>query len=137
MLPPTIQEIVDLIGHAKAMALVREFGGQEIKFPRTDVSDTWHALAEVIGNKATKRLGDAFGNHGYIYIAMCTRPLKLERNRRLIMRFDELLSTGHSARGAVSILVREFRPINHRHVERIVNSPMPEAQAVSSQQELF
>lgn len=130
MLPPTIQSIVELIGHAKAMALVSEFGGQEIKFPRTEASDTFHALVEVIGLPATRKLGAALNAEGYIYIAMCTRPLKLERNRNLIKRYDQLLAEGHSGRGAVSILVREFRPINCRQVERIVNAPMPEAQPI-------
>lgn len=137
MLPPIVQEIVDLIGHSKAMAFIREFGGQELKFPRTGASDSWHYIAEVIGVKATNKLGDTFGNQGYIYIPMCTRPMKLERNRHMIQRYDALLKEGHSARGAVQILVREFRPINHRHVERIVNSPMPEAQTMSAQRDLF
>lgn len=48
-----------------------------------------------------------------------------DRNRRIIERYDQLLLDGNSARGAVSILVREFAPISNRWIEQIVNAPVP------------
>lgn len=134
MLPQTIQEIVEEIGHPKAMAFVSEFGGQEFKFPRTEASDMWHAIVEVIGERETRKLSNKFAGEGAVYIAMCTRAIRLERNRRMIIRYNELLDQGQSANGAVSIIVREFRPINCRQVQRIVNEPMPDEQPIKLMQ---
>ena len=125
MLPEVIQEIIRCIGHAKAMALVHEFGGQEIRIPKTESTDTWAALVEVIGERSTRKLAAEMGGGEPIYIALCTRAVKADRNRRIIERYDQLLIQGNSARGAVSILVREFAPISNRWIEQIVNAPVP------------
>ena len=61
MLPEVIQEIVRLVGHSHAMALVHAFGGQELRIPKTEASDTWAALVETIGERATRALCTAFG----------------------------------------------------------------------------
>lgn len=135
-LPQVIQEIVRLIGHGPAMALVREFGGQEPRIPKAEGSDTWAALVEVIGEPATRLLARAFGGEP-LYIALCDKALKADRNRRMIARYEKLLRQGHSSRGAVSVLVREFRPICNRQVEKIVNAPLPEAPGVAVQGVLF
>lgn len=135
-LPVVILQIIDVIGHAKTMALVQEFGGQEIRIPASDKSDTWHALAEVIGERAMERLAKAFSREDKIYIAFCQKALRDERNRKIVARYDKLLSEGYSGRSAVSILVREFR-LNYRQIEKIVNSPLPEPSAVAEQGQLF
>ena len=135
-LPAVVQEIVRLIGHGPAMAIVREFGGQELRIPKTDASDTWAALAEIIGEPLTKALAAAMGGEE-IYIALCHHALKHDRNRKMIGKYDKLLKLGHSSRGAVSVLVREFRPISNRQVEKIVNSPLPEPSGVTLQGQLF
>ena len=128
-LPAVIQDIVGLIGHGKAMALVHGFGGQELRIPRTETSDTWAALVEAIGEPATRALCTAYGGEE-LYIALCRDALRLDRNRRMIARYDALLGEGHSSRGAVSVLVREFGPISYRRVEKIINAPAPEAATV-------
>lgn len=135
-LPATIQELVRVIGHGKAMALVREFGGDNLAVPRTEEADLWHALVEVIGEAATRRLAAEWGGE-YLYISLCTGALKAERRRKLIARYERLIKEGHSSRGAVSILVREFSPIAYRTVERIINSPLPEATELATQGQLF
>ena len=61
MLPEVIQEIVRLVGHSHAMALVHAFGGQELRIPKTEASDTWAALVEVIGEPATRKLAAGLG----------------------------------------------------------------------------
>jgi hypothetical protein len=137
MLPKVIEEIIRIIGHGKAMELVREFGGQEMRIPRTESSDTWAALVEVIGEHATRALSDAFAGSEAIYIAQCTAAIKAERNRLMISRYESLLKDGHSGRGAVSVLVREFKPISNRWVEQIVNSPVPMPTKYEAQGELF
>lgn len=125
MLPATIQEIIRYIGHSQAMSLVREFGGQEIRIPKTEDTDTWAALVEVIGEHATRKLSAGMGGGEPIYIALCASAVKADRNRRMIERYDQLLREGNSGRGAVSVLVREFAPISNRWVEQIVNKPVP------------
>ena len=135
-LPAVIQEIVGIIGHGQAMELVRAFGGQELRVPKTDASDTWAALVEVIGEPLTKALAGVFGGEP-VYIALCDRALRADRNRKMIARYERLLAEGHSSRGAVSVLVREFRPISNRQVEKIVNGALPEPSAVVVQAVLF
>ena len=55
-LPVVIQEIIRYIGHSHTMELVQAFGGQELRIPKTESSDTWAALVEVIGERATRQL---------------------------------------------------------------------------------
>ncbi len=136
-LPTVIQEIVRLIGHSKTMLLVQHFGGQEIRVPKGEGSDTWAALAEVIGYEATTRLCREFGGGEPIYIALCAKAVRDERNRRIVTRYDSLLREGHSSGGAVSVLVREFAPISYRWIEKIVNSPLPEPTELRMQAQLF
>ena len=135
-LPATIRELVDLIGHGKAMALVREFGGQELRLPRTPESAVWAALAEIIGEAPTQALA-AWRGGEYLYISLCAAPLRADRNRKMIARYEKLLKEGHTSGGAVEVLVREFRPISYRWVERIVNSPLPDPSGVAPQGQLF
>lgn len=123
-LPATIQTIVDLIGHGPAMALVRELGGNEFRFPLRKDSANWCALAEIIGESRTARLVEKFGGDE-IYIALCDRALRQDRNARMIARYEALLGQGHSCRGAVIVLVQEFRPISNRQVQKIINGPTP------------
>lgn len=135
-LPPMIQEIIRLIGYTKTMELVREFGGQELRIPKTDEGDAWAALSEVIGLRAMKILANEFGGE-MLYIALCDKAVRADRSRRMISRYDTLLSNGHSGRAAVSILVKEFGPISYRQVEKIINSPLPTPSLVIAQGELF
>jgi hypothetical protein len=48
-----------------------------------------------------------------------------------------LIGEGQSSRCAVTIPVREFRPISNRQVEKIINSPLPEPSTVALQAQLF
>lgn len=136
LLPPTIQEFVSAIGHTKTMELVREFGGQNLRIPRTEGSDTWAALVEVIGERAAQVLADRFGGDDPIYIAKCAQAIRADRNRKLIARYERLLKEGHSSTGAVSILVRESK-LSYRQVENIINQPLPAPTEMALQGALF
>lgn len=125
-LPPTIQTIVELIGHGAAMDLVRELGGREIRVPAGKQGDTWEYLVEILGPQKAARFHERFRGDE-LYIALCDRALKADRNRRMIARYEALIAQGYSSRGAVGILVGEFRPISYRTVENIVNGPAPSA----------
>lgn len=127
-LPPTIQTIVGLIGYGATMALVAELGGQDFRFPTQTMGENWEALVEIVGARCARALLEHFRGEE-VYIALCDRALRLDRHRRLIQRYDKLLAEGHSGRGAVSILVREFKPISNRQVEKIVNRPAPSSMA--------
>lgn len=135
-LPPVIQELVGLIGYGNTMALVRKFGGHNLLIPKTDASDVWHALAEVIGEAYTRVLAAARGGE-YLYIALCSRALKIQQRHLLVTRYEQLIKAGNGSRAAVEMLVMEFRPISYRWVEIIVNSPLPEAPVLAPQGELF
>lgn len=125
-LPSTIQTIVDIVGHGPAMDLVREFGGQDFRFPARCDGANWEALVEIIGERLSTKLQARFAGTE-TYIALCDRALRADRDRRMIARYDALLRKGYSSRGAVGILVQEFRPISNRTVEKIVNGPVPSA----------
>lgn len=125
-LPSTIQTIVDIIGHGPAMELVRALGGQNFRFPARRDGANWEALVEIIGERMAIKLQTRFAGTE-TYIAVCQLALRADRNRRMIARYDALLREGHSSRGAVSILVQEFRPFSYRGIEKIVNGPVPSA----------
>lgn len=126
-LPATIQTIVGLIGYGQTMALVGDLGGQDFRFPAAGSrqSANWEHLFELVGPRDADRLVRHFDG-SEVYIAQCHRALKADRNRKMIARYDALLQDGHSSRGAVSVLVREFK-LSNRQVEKIVNGPMPSA----------
>lgn len=134
-LPPMILEIIRLIGYAKTMELVKEFGGQALRITKTHGSDSWTALTEVVGLKATEILAREFGGEQGIYIAKCDAAIRANRNKEIIRRFNELTEKGLSVRKAVSVLVREFS-MSYRRVEQIVNSPEPAAVELSAQMSL-
>ncbi len=123
-LPVVIEEIFQLIGHAPALEMVRAFGGQELRIPARMEGETWKNLVNVLGEADARRLAEVFRGET-IYIALCMKAIKAERNLRMIARFDELLVNGMSGGRAVSMLVREFGPISYRQVETIVNTPLP------------
>ena len=135
-LPKNVLELVRVLGHGRAMDLVREFGGQEIVIPASDASDTWAALAECIGEKGARKLCIHFMPGTRLYIAKCTAALRDDRNRQIIERYEALLRDGHTGTGAVSVLVRESR-LSYRQLENIVNRPAPAPSEVVTQGALF
>jgi len=108
---------------AKAMSMVHDLGGQSYRFPVSRKSDVWEHLVELIGARSAEVLCQEFGG-SEVYIALCHHALKADRNRSMIARYEALLGEGHSSRGAVTVLVREFR-MSHRQIEKIVNGPSP------------
>lgn len=122
-LPATIQNIVSIIGHARAMELVRDLGGQSYRFPVGQTSDTWEHLVELIGTSAAARLCQHYGGEE-VYIARCDAALRADRNRKIIACYEALMAEGYSSRGAISVLVREFK-MSNRQIEKIINGPSP------------
>lgn len=127
-LPAIIQTIVRLVGHAKAMKIVEDLGGQEFRFPVTPMADVLEHLVDLVGPHATDRLYRHFSGQA-VYIARCDAAIRADRDRSIIARYEALLAEGHSSRGAVSVLVREFR-LSNRRIQAIVNGPSPAGEAM-------
>lgn len=122
-LPATIQTIVGLIGHHKAMKLVEDLGGQDFRFPVGRQSDTYEHLVDLVGPHAADHLCQHFAGEE-VYIARCAAALQSDRNRQIIARYEQLLAEGYSSRSAEQILVRESK-LSNRWVRKIVNGPSP------------
>lgn len=122
-LPAIIQTIVSAIGHADAMSLVQVLGGRTFRFPAGKSSDNWLELVDIVGPISASRLIEIFGGTD-VYIALCDRAIRDDRNRRMVTRYDELLRQGQSSRRAINKLVKEFR-LSDRMVKNIMNRPMP------------
>lgn len=138
MLPPLVTRFIALIGHGKTMMIVNEFGGQQLYIPRTENGENWHALVEVIGERATRRLAESeYAAQEPVYIPLCHKAIRAERNRKIAARCDALLKEGCTMRGAISVISREFKPISYRQVQSIINKPLPEATEFSAQRDLF
>lgn len=137
MLPETIRSLIAVVGHAQTMSLVAEIGGQDFRWPAGKKSDVWEYLVEIVGPKSAERLIAQFGGTE-MYIPLCSRAIAADRRRRIVTRYDELLRSGNSSRGAISILVREFRPISNRTIQTMVNKPMDDGiGAMETQGSLF
>jgi len=137
-LPEIVQRLVGLIGHTKTMALIDEFGGQTIRFPRDETTALFESLVETIGRTATLTLGAELGGWqaDERYIPFCRDAIRADRNRAIINRYDALLAGGHSCRGAISVLVREHK-LSNRQIQKIVNQPLPAPSEAAVQGALF
>lgn len=135
-LPPMIREFVRLVGHAKTMRLVADFGGTRLRMTDSEDHPDHQALIESIGAKATKALTAAFKAEGEVYVAKCDRALRDDRNRRIIQRYDELLKGGYSSPAAAQVLAREHR-LSYRTIETVVNTQSPDQSALATQLSLI
>jgi len=137
-LPKIVQRLIVLIGHTKTMALIDAFGGQTIRFPRDETTALFEALVETIGRSATLILAAELGGWqaDEYYIPFCRAAIRADRNRTIINRYDALLAGDHSCRGAISVLVREFK-LSNRQIQKIVNQPLPAPSEAAAQGALF
>lgn len=133
-LPRLAQELVRLIGYNAAMELIRHFGGQRIRFAKTEGSAAFEAVAEIVGPHAALVLSTAYGGEEQ-YIAKCFQAMKGLERRQIVARFEALSADGLGSRAACNALAGEFGK-SYRQIEIIVNSPLPEL-AETSQASLF
>lgn len=119
-IPVGLSDIEALIGMNKVLILSREYGGQEVIFPKIPGgSQLWNELEILIGYEETKRLGHHCGANP-VYIPMLSRFEKMERNRKVIQRFDELLPVLGSGRKAMNAVAKEFG-MSDRWVRTLIN----------------
>lgn len=82
LLPPILQDLVELIGLPLTMTLVEKHGGTRLFVPKRDVTDD-HPLVRHIGTKATQKLIDAYGGAEHFDIPLALRALKAVRNAQI------------------------------------------------------
>lgn len=133
-LPRFAQELVRLVGYKSTMELIRHFGGQRIRFAKTEGADAFEAVSEIIGPHAARTLGEAFNGDDQ-YIPTCFRAMKDIEKRQIVARFEALARDGVGSRAACNVLAGEFGK-SYRQIEMIVNSPLPDL-APTPQASLF
>jgi hypothetical protein len=134
-LPRFVQELVGVVGYGAALDLVLHFGGQRIRFAKTEGSAAFEAIAEIVGPAATRALAAAFGDEER-YVPTCFRAMKDLEKRQIVARFEAQLAAGLGSRAACNVLAREFKK-SYRAIELIVNSPLPALEAPPQQAALF
>lgn len=121
-MPATMRELIGLIGLESALALVGEFGGTSYVFPKDingPAADRFEYLVEIVGPDAAHKLASHPFVQEKVYIPICSKALRLLRNRQVIAAYDCYLRNG-STRYARRQVAREFG-ISDRWVDRVVN----------------
>lgn len=130
-LPQSAQNLVRLIGLARAVRLIDQLGGTT--FPVAKGKNRlgqlrYELLADAIGVDAADILTQEYGGEA-LYIPNCAAALRAVRNRAIHDRFDQLTSHSsnpvYSSNEAVALLAREHR-ISDRRVWEILKV-LPEA----------
>lgn len=85
-LPEQICELVELIGFAATMMLVRVYGGGSLRVPFQFNDDS--PLARLIGAPATVALIGRYGGT-MLYIARCARALRVRRNIQIAQDYGD------------------------------------------------
>lgn len=120
-LPNSLTVVVSLIGLKLTLALVEEFGGQRLIFPKSangQGAATFAGFAQVVGVEATQMLGSYFGAEVF-KVPLCTRLFVVIRSTSMKRDFDELLKVMSSSK-AMNEIVRKYR-LSWQHVFVIVN----------------
>lgn len=99
LLPPTLQDLVELIGLHLTMRLVEKHGGTRLFVPKLGVKDD-HPLAKLLGPQAARKLVDAYGGQEHFDIPLAMRALKAVRNAQIRAQRPHI---------SASRLAREYR----------------------------
>lgn len=81
LLPPILQDIVELIGMHATMKLVEHYGGVRLYVPKLELADD-HILVRQIGRRAAEKLHTIYGGE-LIEIPKAERALRAVRNARI------------------------------------------------------
>lgn len=132
-LPKTVRLLAEVIGLQATLQLVNAFGGQTI-WPAKGGAG-YAALAEVIGEESAAKLVAHFRET--IHISKCSAAVLAVVHDQVRSEFDRLTQSGHSARAAVSLLVRSSG-YTDRHIWRLLSQSDTGEQVVDTiQAELF
>lgn len=82
LLPPILQDLVELIGLPLTMKLVEAHGGTRLFVPKRDVAED-HPLARLLGSEAAQKLIEAYGGEEHFDIPFGERALKAVRKAQI------------------------------------------------------
>lgn len=88
-LPPSLDEVVAVIGESTTIALINEYGGTTQRLPAIRNATDDHEFSKVIGKEKLHLLINAIGASRYVYIPRCADGLRLKRDREIVKRFNE------------------------------------------------
>lgn len=127
-LPSTILEIVEVIGFANTEKLVRKLGGACVRFSCGQFY--FPKVVEAVGIENAKLLRHYFGGKQAPYIPRCAEALRILRNQRFIMAFEQLKNQGMSGRMIMLELCPQYG-ISERHAWDIIQkgTTLPISQA--------
>lgn len=154
LVPDSVSELVDDVGAAASLALINAWPGVAIVMPRaSDAGGSvgarlWQALAALIGEEATQRMGQLYGGQ-CVEIASCF-ALRTERRRRwLRARCDAMFAAAPGVSKATALhalgiaLARAGDPMSGRAIEMALDSgdadpaQLPATACASAQPDLF
>jgi len=119
-LPTSAQNLVRLIGIARAMRLIEQLGGTT--FPVSKGKNRlgqlrYELLADAVGVTAADIITQEYGGEA-LYIPNCAAALRAVRNRAIHERFDTLISShstpAYSSNEAVIMIALEHRISDRR-----------------------
>lgn len=82
LLPPILQDLVELIGLHPTMQLVQAYGGVRLYVPKLAL-DGDHSLVRLIGGEAAKKLQSIYGGEPHFDIPKAERALRAVRNAEI------------------------------------------------------
>lgn len=119
-LPESAQNLVRLIGMAKAVQLIDQLGGTTFPVSKSKTrlgQLRYELLSDAVGVDAADILTKEYGGE-MLYIPNCVAALRAVRNRAIHARFDELTNPAsnptYSSNEAVALLAREHRLSDRR-----------------------
>lgn len=115
LLPEILRDIVDLIGLAKTMLLVEQYGGVRLYVPKLAVGSE-HDLPSLIGMDATRKLQAMYGGETHFDIPKAEAAMRAVRNKHIRRQ--------RAGNRPTASLAREFG-LTERQIRSICNSNGP------------
>ena len=93
LLPRVALDFVRVIGLESTLALIREFGGTQLSFPKSPTgpaSARFHELAEVIGAGNVIKMAGEYLATEEVYVPRCLYAINALRNREITILFGRM-----------------------------------------------
>ena len=127
LLPPLLQDFVQLIGLQATFALVERLGGLRIYIPTPDRVSSEHAYSAIIGVENLQRLAQQYGGIEHFQLPKASRALKQVRDARIAAEY---------AHKTARQLAAEYR-LTEGHIARILAAQGAAAPPDRRQRKLF
>ena len=136
MLPPIIEQLVGIVGIECVQQLVEaRLLGFRQRIGRSRECEWWREWSDVIGDGPTDAVMRVWAGQA-IYFPACADAVRAERNRQIVLCFDQMTREGLSAGRAVRRLCQQFR-LSDRTIDGIINSEQQAASEIEKQLNLF